>query len=87
MMKLSRLKREVFFGVEKAGRIGLSVVLRVSRRTHVSTGFCHNSITLVMMNNGDGTLPMKEITIKIFQNGVFHMTGVLHELYDKCSLQ
>jgi TATA-box binding protein (TBP) (component of TFIID and TFIIIB) len=40
-----------------------------------------------MMNNGGGKLPMKEITIKIFQNGVFHMTGVLDELYDKCSVE
>lgn len=52
-----------------------------------TTGFCHNSITLVMMNDGDGVLPKKEITIKIFQNGVFHMTGVLHDLYDKCSVR
>ena len=31
------------------------------------------------MSEGDGTLPRKEITIKLFQNGVFHMTGILHE--------
>ena len=48
-----------------------------------NTGFGHNSITLVMMNNGGGELPMKEITVKIFQNGVFHLTGVLHERYDR----
>ena len=52
-----------------------------------TTGFCHNSITLVMMNDGDGALPKKEITIKIFQNGVFHLTGVLHDLYDTCSIR
>jgi TATA-box binding protein (TBP) (component of TFIID and TFIIIB) len=34
------------------------------------------------LNDGGGKLPMKEITVKIFQNGVFHMTGVLDELYD-----
>jgi hypothetical protein len=28
-------------------------------------------------------LPRKEITIKIFQNGVFHITGVLDESYDR----
>jgi TATA-box binding protein (TBP) (component of TFIID and TFIIIB) len=50
------------------------------RRT---TGFGHNSITLVLLSNGDGTLPEKEITVKIFQNGVFHITGVLHEKYDR----
>lgn len=48
-----------------------------------STGFGHNSITLVMMSSGDGTLPEKEITVKIFQNGVFHITGVLDERYDR----
>lgn len=48
-----------------------------------TTGFGHNSITLVMMSAGDGTLPRKEITIKIFQNGVFHITGVLDERYDR----
>ena len=46
-----------------------------------NTGFCHNSITTVLLSTGDGSLPEKEITIKIFQNGVFHMTGVIHELY------
>jgi hypothetical protein len=50
------------------------------RRT---TGFGHNSITLVMMSSGDGSLFEKEITVKIFQNGVFHITGVLDELYDR----
>lgn len=50
------------------------------RRT---TGFGHNSITLVLLSKGDGTLPEKEITVKIFQNGVFHITGVLDERYDR----
>lgn len=48
-----------------------------------NTGFGHNSITLVMMNDGGGELRMKEITVKIFQNGVFHLTGVLDERYDR----
>lgn len=51
-----------------------------ARRT---TGFGHNSITLVLLSNGDGTLHEKEITVKIFQNGVFHITGVLDEKYDR----
>jgi TATA-box binding protein (TBP) (component of TFIID and TFIIIB) len=38
---------------------------------------------MVMMSDGDGTLPRKEITIKVFQNGVFHITGVLDEKYDR----
>lgn len=50
------------------------------RRT---TGFGHNSITLVLLSKGDGSLPEKEITVKIFQNGVFHITGVLDERYDR----
>lgn len=48
-----------------------------------TTGFGHNSITLVMLSSGGGTLPEKEITVKIFQNGVFHITGVLDERYDR----
>ena len=51
-----------------------------SKRT---TGFGHNSITLVLLSSGDGLRPQKEITIKIFQNGVFHITGVLDESYDR----
>jgi TATA-box binding protein (TBP) (component of TFIID and TFIIIB) len=50
------------------------------RRT---TGFGHNSITLVVLSDGGGTLRRKEITVKIFQNGVFHITGVLDEKYDR----
>lgn len=52
-----------------------------------NTGFGHNSITLVLMNDGRGELPKKEITIKIFQNGVFHLTGVLDERYDRDSMK
>jgi TATA-box binding protein (TBP) (component of TFIID and TFIIIB) len=48
-----------------------------------TTGFGHNSITLVVLSSGDGTHIEKEITVKIFQNGVFHITGVLDESYDR----
>ncbi len=49
-----------------------------------STGFGHNSITLVLLSSGtSGTKLEKEITVKIFQNGVFHITGVLDEEYDR----
>lgn len=51
-----------------------------SKRT---TGFGHNSITLVLLSSGNGDFPQKEITVKIFQNGVFHITGVLHDSYDQ----
>jgi TATA-box binding protein (TBP) (component of TFIID and TFIIIB) len=52
----------------------------VPKRT---TGFGHNSITMVLLSTGNGTLREKEITVKIFQNGVFHVTGVLDERYDR----
>jgi TATA-box binding protein (TBP) (component of TFIID and TFIIIB) len=48
-----------------------------------TTGFGHNSITLVLLSSGDGLRIQKEITVKIFQNGVFHITGVLDESYDR----
>jgi len=80
--------------VEKRGVIkrGESKRDRIKRRSKKepssnSTGFCHNSLTLVMMNDGDGELPTKEITIKIFQNGVFHMTGILDDRYDMSSIR
>ena len=38
---------------------------------------------MVVLSDGDGTLLKKEITVKIFQNGVFHITGVLDERYDR----
>jgi hypothetical protein len=76
-------------GIVKRGQSKRDLIKRRSKKepTSNSTGFCHNSLTLVMMNDGDGTLPLKEITIKIFQNGVFHMTGVLDDRYDICSIR
>lgn len=70
-------------GVLKRGESSRDKIKRRSKKELKSkTGFGHNSITIVMMNNGDGTFPMKEITVKIFQNGVFHLTGVLDDSYD-----
>lgn len=78
--------------IEKQGvlRRGESKKDRVKHRTPVAsapkrtTGFGHNSITLVLLSRGTtGTLAEKEITVKIFQNGVFHITGVLNEEYDR----
>lgn len=76
--------------IEKQGvlRRGESKKDRVRHRTPPvapkrATGFGHNSITLVLMSDGDGSLLKKEITVKIFQNGVFHITGVLDERYDR----
>lgn len=67
-------------GESKKDRIRHRKPVTAARRT---TGFGHNSITLVLLSDGDGSLLQKEITVKIFQNGVFHITGVLDEKYDR----
>jgi hypothetical protein len=76
-------------GVIKRGQSKRDLIKRRSKKepSSNSTGFCHNSLTLVMLNDGDGSLLKKEITIKIFQNGVFHMTGILDDRYDICSIR
>jgi hypothetical protein len=76
-------------GVVKRGQSKRDLIKRRSKKqaSSNSTGFCHNSLTLVMMNDGGGLLPKKEITIKIFQNGVFHMTGILDDRYDMSSIR
>ena len=85
---------EVIIRAEKRGvlRRGESKRDSIKRRskkepTKQTTGFGNNSMTLVMINDGDGTLLSKEITIKIFQNGVFHLTGVLDDKYDECCMR
>jgi TATA-box binding protein (TBP) (component of TFIID and TFIIIB) len=72
-------------GVVKRGSSKRDLIKRRVKTTAPkrTTGFGHNSITLVVMSAGDGTLLRKEITVKIFQNGVFHITGVLDEKYDR----
>jgi hypothetical protein len=77
--------------IEKKGVLtrGTSLRDKVKRRSKAkenTTGFGRNSITVVSLNDGDGELPQKEITTKIFQNGVFHMTGVLDPRYDSSTL-
>lgn len=78
--------------IEKKGILtrGTSLRDKVKRRSKKikenATGFGRNSITVVSLNDGEGTLPRKEITTKIFQNGVFHMTGVLDPGYDSSTL-
>lgn len=76
-------------GIIKKGESKRDSIKRRSKKeqTKNTTGFGNNSMTLVMMNDADGYLPKKEITIKIFQNGVFHLTGVLDDLYDKCAMR
>ena len=74
-------------GVKIRGESSRDKIKRRSKKEETSkTGFGHNSITVVLLNDGGGSLKMKEITVKIFQNGVFHMTGVLDELYDTNTL-
>ena len=72
-------------GVVKRGSSKRDLIKRRAKTTPPkrTTGFGHNSITLVVLSDGDGTLLRKEITVKIFQNGVFHITGVLDEKYDR----
>jgi hypothetical protein len=76
-------------GVVKRGQSKRDLIKRRSKKepSSNSTGFCHNSLTIVMMNDGDGTVKTKEITIKIFQNGVFHMTGILDDRYDSSCMR
>lgn len=76
-------------GILKRGQSKRDSIKRRSKKetTKQTTGFGNNSMTLVMVNDGDGTLPSKEITIKIFQNGVFHLTGVLDDAYDKACMR
>jgi TATA-box binding protein (TBP) (component of TFIID and TFIIIB) len=61
--------------------------VKKEKKSSSNTGFGHNSITIVMMNDADGNLPKKEITVKIFQNGVFHLTGVLDDRYDQSTME
>jgi TATA-box binding protein (TBP) (component of TFIID and TFIIIB) len=71
-------------GESKKDRIRHRVKPAAPKRT---TGFGHNSITMVLLSSGNETLREKEITVKIFQNGVFHITGVLDERYDRDVVQ
>jgi len=78
--------------IEKRGvlRRGESKRDRIKRRNpkpQTTTGFGHNSVTAVVLSDGHGRLPEKEITIKIFHNGVFHMTGILDPLYETSTLE
>jgi TATA-box binding protein (TBP) (component of TFIID and TFIIIB) len=81
---------ETLIKIEKQGSPirGASKRDQIKRRSKKTapkrtTGFGHNSITMVVLSAGDGSLLRKEITVKVFQNGVFHITGVLDEKYDR----
>lgn len=82
---------ETLIKVEKRGvlRRGESKRDKIKRRNPKvigSSGFGNNSVTAVVLDDGGGFLPRKEITIKIFHNGVFHMTGILDPLYETSTL-
>lgn len=76
-------------GYVKRGESKRDSIKRRSKKepAKITTGFGNNSMTIVMNNDGDGTQIKKEITIKIFQNGVFHLTGVLDDAYDKACMR
>lgn len=82
---------EVLIKVEKRGvlRRGESKRDKIKRRNPkpvTSSGFGNNSVTVVVLDDGGGSLPKKEVTVKIFHNGVFHMTGILDPLYETSTL-
>lgn len=82
---------DIVIKVEKKGYLkrGESKRDRIKRRqpqANTTSGFGHNSITLVMFNDAFGTRLKKEVTIKIFHNGVFHLTGIPHEDYERSSI-
>jgi TATA-box binding protein (TBP) (component of TFIID and TFIIIB) len=82
----------VVIKIEKKGslRRGESKRDRIKRRQPVSTttsGFGHNSVTVVVLDDGGGRQKQKEVTIKIFHNGVFHLTGIAHEEYEQSAIR
>lgn len=77
--------------IEKKGSVrrGESKRDRIKRRIPKPTttsGFGHNSVTLVLLTDGFGRRTAKEVTIKIFHNGVFHLTGIPHEDYEQSAI-
>lgn len=86
---------EIIIKVEKKGLIKrgessrdkIKHRVKKEKKNTSNTGFGHNSITIVMMNDGYGALLKKEITVKIFQNGMFHLTGVLDQRYDQHTME
>lgn len=73
-------------GVLRRGESKRDKIKRRNPKPPTSCGFGNNSVTVVVLDDGGGSLPSKEITIKIFHNGVFHMTGILDPLYETSSL-
>jgi hypothetical protein len=73
-------------GVLRRGESKRDKIKRRSVKPVATSGFGHNSVTLVLMDDGYGHHLRKEITVKIFHNGVFHMTGILHKDYEESTL-
>jgi len=73
-------------GVLRRGESKRDKIKRRNPKPITSSGFGNNSVTVVVMDDGSGTLPLKEITVKIFHNGLFHMTGILHPAYETSTL-
>jgi hypothetical protein len=69
-------------GIMRRGESKRDKIKRRNPKPPTSSGFGHNSVTIVVLSDGNGELREKEITVKIFHNGVFHMTGVLDPLYE-----
>jgi hypothetical protein len=61
-------------------------IKRRNPKVVTTSGFGNNSVTVVVMDNAEGKLENKEVTVKIFHNGVFHMTGILDPLYETSTL-
>lgn len=74
-------------GILRRGESKRDKIKRRNPKPATSSGFGHNSVTVVVLSNGDGSLREKEITVKIFHNGIFHMTGVLHPSYETSVLR
>jgi hypothetical protein len=73
-------------GILRRGESKRDKIKRRNAKPITASGFGHNSVTCVVLNDGGGELPRKEITVKVFHNGVFHMTGVLDERYETSTL-
>jgi len=73
-------------GVLRRGESKRDKIKRRNPKPPTSSGFGNNSVTVVVLDDGGGTLRPKEITVKIFHNGVFHMTGILDPLYETSTL-
>lgn len=85
--KIIKVEKKGLIKRGQSSRDSIKKRVKKEKKNNSNTGFGHNSITIVMMNDGGGSLPKKEITVKIFQNGMFHLTGVLDPRYDQDTMK